>query len=466
MIRKRNSICILILLVSLSSKAQTEMSYEYFISNIKENNPLVARARNIKEKGNQLYQSAKGGYDPLISAEYDNKNFDDKNYYSSLITKVKQPLFTSQYITTGYEYGQGYYLNPDLKTSTYGLPYIGIEASLLQGLVIDKRRAEVLKSKNYKGYYEAEQNAQINDILYIASLSYFDWVYSCKELSLQKYFLTLAEQRYMGIRALADIGERAIIDTIEANMVMKSRSLDLQSSTIENQKRVASLLSLRWTSPSEPSKSGDRISLRDSLEHYFDVVKNDYVRTIQNVSISNPLLKKYEHTQEILKVEKRYKAELIKPKLDVKYNFLFNTLADKGPALNASNYRWSANLSFPLLLRTARHDYQIAKLELANNQIELDNKKNELSFKISLTRQNINLLLEQVSNAETNVEYSKQLLTAEKLKFERGESSLFLLNTRESKFLESELKLAEYKLKFIKNYIELVYLRGDLDYNI
>jgi hypothetical protein len=52
--------------------------------------------------------------------------------------------------------GQGYYLNPDLKTATYGLPYIGIEASLLQGLVIDKRRAEFLKSQKYKNYYEAD----------------------------------------------------------------------------------------------------------------------------------------------------------------------------------------------------------------------------------------------------------------------------------------------------------------------
>ena len=464
--RKRNSSLLAFLLMCASTQAQIEVSYETYINSIRENNPLVARAKNIKDKGDLMYQAAKGGYDPIVTVEYENKNFDSKNYYSSLLTKVKQPIYTSQYITTGYEYGQGYYLNPDLKTATYGLPYIGIEASLLQGMLIDKRRAEILKSQRYKSYYEAEQNIQINDLLYIASLSYFDWVYSCKELNLQSYFLRLAEQRYEGIKLLANIGERAAIDTIEANMILKSRHLDMQASQLENQKKQVTLLSQRWTGATEPSPIGATITLKDSLEYSYSRVKVNYINTFQNVAISNPLLKKYEAGQEILKVEKKYKAELIKPKLDVKYNFLFNTAAGESPALSLSNYRWAANFSMPLFLRSARNEYKMAKLDLANSQMELDNKRNEINFKLNLTKQNIDLLLEQVNNAEANVAFSRQMLAAEKIKFEHGESSLFLLNTREAKLLETELKLAEYRLKFIKNYFEFVYLKGEMSYSL
>ena len=446
--------------------AQIEVSYETYINSIRENNPLVTRAKNIKDKGDLMYQAAKGGYDPIVTVEYENKNFDAKNYYSSLLTKLKQPIFTSQYITTGYEYGQGYYLNPDLKTATYGLPYIGIEASLLQGMVIDKRRAEILKSQRYKSYYEAEQNMQINDLLYIASMSYFDWVYSCKELSLQSYFLRLAEQRYEGIKSLANVGERAAIDTIEANMTLKSRYLEMQAGQFENQKKQVAVLSQRWTGANEASPIGTKITLKDSLEYCYSRVKANYINTFQNVAVTNPLLKKYEASQEILRVEKKYKAELIKPKLDVKYNFLFNTTTGESPALSISNYRWAANFSMPLFLRSARNDYKIAKLDLANNQMELDNKRNEINFKLNLTKQNIDLLLEQVSNAEANVSFSRQMVAAEKLKFEHGESSLFLLNTREAKLLETELKLAEYRLKFIRNYFEFVYLKGEMGYSL
>ena len=57
------------------------------------------------------------------------------------------------------------------------------------------------------------------------------------------------------------------------------------------------------------------------------------------------------------------------------------------------------------------------------------------------------------------------MLEGEQLKFSIGESSLFLLNTRENKWLEAELKLAEYRLKFMQTVLELIYLNGDLKYS-
>ncbi|MBK6833372.1 MAG: TolC family protein [Bacteroidetes bacterium] len=85
---------------------------------------------------------------------------------------------------------------------------------------------------------------------------------------------------------------------------------------------------------------------------------------------------------------------------------------------------------------------------------------------MKLIKQAIFILRDQVSFAEKNVRYSKQLLEAEKLKFDSGESSLFLLNTRENKWLESELKLAEYRTKFIKTVFELVYVKGSINYKL
>lgn len=85
---------------------------------------------------------------------------------------------------------------------------------------------------------------------------------------------------------------------------------------------------------------------------------------------------------------------------------------------------------------------------------------------MKLINQAIFILRDQVSFAEKNVRYSKQLLEAEKLKFDSGESSLFLLNTRETKWLESELKLAEYRTKFIKAVFELVYVKGSINYKL
>jgi outer membrane protein TolC len=103
---------------------------------------------------------------------------------------------------------------------------------------------------------------------------------------------------------------------------------------------------------------------------------------------------------------------------------------------------------------------------LKNNEYELLNKGNEISLKLKTLKQVISMTARQVMAAEKNVAFSKQLLQAEKLKFENGESSLFLLNTRETKWLESELKLAEYRAKFIKLYFELIFTKGDVNYQL
>ena len=50
----------------------------------------------------------------------------------------------------------------------------------------------------------------------------------------------------------------------------------------------------------------------------------------------------------------------------------------------------------------------------------------------------------------------------EDIRFKVGESSLFLLNTRENKVLESMQKLAELKTKFFKSYRAVGWASGQL----
>ncbi len=448
--------------VKVVSQTYNVLSYNAFLKNVLENNPMAKKADNIKKYGELQYKAAKGNFDPNISGTYDNKYFNNSNYYSVLSSDVKIPLFTAQNLKFGYEYGVGANLNPEQYTSSYGLPYVGLEVGLLQGLVIDSRRAEVMKSKEYVEYYSAEKNVQLNALLFESSLKYFDWLFSLKQVSLNNYFLNLARQRLIGIEALATVGERAAVDTIEAAIFYQSRLLDLQSSEIESQKQNNDLASFNWQSNSAAFSSS--YIPEDSLDTYFERVKSGLVARLYQDSTSNPIIAKYNSLQSILEIENKIKREMIKPKLNVNYNVLSNNPNSYSPVYSQNNYKWGVDLSFPLLLRKSRNEYKMAKLNFQNNSFELANKSNELDFKMNALKQNVGLLAEQLQNAERSVKYSKQLVEAEKLKFVNGESSLFILNARENKWLESELKLSEYKLKFIKTVLNIIYLKGNLNY--
>lgn len=461
---KNNIIYIVFILSSLKAFSQTVgvLSYETYLKNVLENNPVSKKAQNLKEYGELQYKAAKGNFDPAISGTYDNKFYNNSNYYSVLSSAVKIPLYTAQNLKVGYEYGAGANINPEKYTPSYGLPYVGLEVGLLQGLVIDYRRAEVMKSKEYMDYYTAEKNVQLNSLLFESSLKYFDWLFSLKQVDLNNYFLNIARQRLIGIEALAVVGERASIDTIEAAIFYQSRMLELQNVKIDNQKHSNDLASYNWQS------GGSALSYQfipqDSLDEYFEKVKNNFITKIYQDSSSNPIITKYNSLQNVLAIDNKMKKEMIKPKLNVNYNFLSYNANSYSPVYSQNNYKWGVDLSFPLLFRKSINEYKMSKLNYQNTTLELANKNNEIDLKINALNQNMSLLAEQLQVAERSVKYCKQLVDAEKLKFVNGESSLFVLNARENKWLESELKLSEYKLKFIKTVLNIIYLKGNLNY--
>lgn len=468
---KKNKFILLLLLLFLAFKKQGQekilFNYENFIANILKNNPVSLVSENTGAYGRLKYLAARGNYDPMISGTIQQKQLNNVHYYTAVQGEVKQPLFTSQYLKLGYEYGQGSFIDPERYTSSsYGLPYVGIEVGLLQGMLFDKRRAEVLSAKHQVNYYEAERKILINELLYESSIAYFDWLFSKRQYNLFNYFYSLAQQRFDAAVELAKYGERPAIDTLEADILLQSRLLDMRAAEIENTKQFAQITSFNWNSATEAGRLNKELLITDSLEAYFDRIKEktaaQYVADVQ----SNPLLQQYQAKKNILEVNQKLKRELIKPKLDVNYNFLSYNTGSLNPDFRSNNYKWGASLSFPLLLRTSRNEYKMASLSTQNTSLELGNKTNELRIKQELLKQNIRILSEQLQNADKTARFSKQLLEAEKLKFENGESSLFMLNTRENKWLESELKLAEYKLKFIKTLLNMIYLNGNLDYKL
>ena len=172
----------------------------------------------------------------------------------------------------------------------------------------------------------------------------------------------------------------------------------------------------------------------------------------------------YRAKQKVLEVEERFKKEMIKPRLDITYNFLSSNQTSSLPVFSSNSYKWGATLSFPLFLRNPINEYKIASLNADNNAYDLANKTNEIGLKQNYLKQTLLVLTNQLTTAEKSVLYSKKLLEAEKLKFDNGESSLFMINTRENKLLETELKLADSKLKFIKCILGIIYLNGNLEY--
>ena len=448
---------------SANCYGQAAISYKDFIAAVKEQHPLAKKAQNLVAVGKYQQRSANGLFDPYLSGSLDNKYFLGTNYYNTAVAEVKQPLYSGQSLKAGFEYGNGSFVNPEETTKGNVLPYLGLEFSVLQGLVIDKRRYEVQKSGHYKNLLETESIINYNELLFHATESYVEWLKDYTLVEINKRFVETAAQRFKALIALSQIGERPAIDTVESGILIQTREIDYGNSLIFFNKALYELNSYRWQG--DTNRININILPGEKLIEFEETCLSNFLKIPKPNSEENPGLKYYNFKSNLLKLEKKYKAELIKPKLDLRYNLLGNVESQSGVIYN-NNYKWGVGFSMPLFLRNPTNDYKISKLNLQNNQYELNNKTAELNTKIEALVNVLGILAEQIQTAKRTLLYSRLLMEAEKVKFDNNESSLFLLNTRESKVLESEIKLVELQAKFIQNYFYTIYLSGTMQYGL
>jgi outer membrane protein TolC len=113
-------------------------------------------------------------------------------------------------------------------------------------------------------------------------------------------------------------------------------------------------------------------------------------------------------------------------------------------------YKFGVKFSMPLTFAQGRGDVRIANLKIREAKYDLELKRNELNNKLRSYYTELVVLKDQVNLYKATVTNYEKLYTGEVMRFNAGESNVFLVNTRENKWLEAQQKLAEVQLKYFK----------------
>jgi outer membrane protein TolC len=173
----------------------------------------------------------------------------------------------------------------------------------------------------------------------------------------------------------------------------------------------------------------------------------------------------YDYKIKNLEIERKLKLEMLKPQIDLQFNPLLQpTRQDLFLPYNVNNFKFGLQASFPIFIRKERGDLKLTNLKLKAAQLERNQKELEIQLKIQNIQNQISSLVRQLELQEKMVSQYLQLRDAEQLKFEIGESTLFLTNIRELKYLESKQKLIELKTLYVNTNAELIYQTANIDY--
>lgn len=455
-------ITFILLLLSFNLSAQDDLinvlTFNEFMDRVKIHHPVAMQANLKIQQGDAAVRQARGSFDPKAFSDVSQKYFSEKQYYSVINSGLKIPTWYGIEVNGGYTQNDGVFLNPQNNTPSAGLWYAGVSVPLGQGLFIDKRRAELKGAKIYQESTQAEREVIYNELLYNAGKAYWKWFESYNEVLVYQNALDLTQQRFEAVKQGALFGDKPSIDTVEASIQVQNRMLNLQEAQL-NFKNATALLSIYlWVDGIVPLEISELTNPTKAEDIKTVNVDQELTDALDSLTNNHPLLRQYQYKIDQLNIEKRWKQEQIKPKLNLKYNAINQPVGNDAFAnYNINNYTWGVEFKMPLFLRKERGSLELAKLKINDAEFELLSKQASLNFKAIAALNDLENTEQQITlYARTVNDYAK-LLAGERQMFNAGESSLFMVNSRESGYIKTQLKYIQlltknHKAKLTANY--------------
>lgn len=421
------------------------LTFQEYIGYVKQYHPLAKMASLQIDEATAKLVKARGGFDPKITVDYDRKKFKSTTYYDQLNATFKIPTWYGVEFKANFEENSGVYLDPSLTVPEDGLYSAGVSLSLVQGLLTNERMAVLRKAKAYQNQAEGQRDLEINELLLEAGNTYLDWVKAVNEEKIYTDYLQNAEQRFVAVRQSYEAGDKAAIDTTEAKITWQNRNLGLKEAQLKVRKAQLKVSNYLWIQdvPVELQPSVlPRFPEDEVLERSLSIMQTDTTNLWQN----HPKIRTLEAKINGLKIDRNLKLNKLLPKLELQYNFL-STAYDDASSFNTSNYKAGVNFSFPLFLRKERGNLRLAKIKLNNADFQIKQTRLTLQNKVRSIEAEISNLAEQILlTTDLVVNYNK-MVNAETRKFEMGDSSLFLINSREKSLIEARLKQNALQIK-------------------
>lgn len=431
-----------------------KLSEQGFMAIVQKYHPVVLQANIDVAISKSAVRQSRGAFDPTVNWSSEQKTLDGKKYFSYDDVQLNIPTWYGLQFSVGATDIAGYYINPEVTPGR--LNYVGVKMSPNE-IIMDKRRAALRQAQAMMSLSIAERQLVVNDLIFEALAVYYEWVKEYQIYSFLNQVVENNKQRFSFIKSEYLLGNRPAIDTIEALAQWQSfqqQQLQAWMSFQNSGWQLATFLwldnntSFDWQSSITPevpefSIAQNAIGLIEQIKHFDWQV--------------HPKMKMIQAKTDFVQIDKRLKLQSLYPKVNIKANTLSRQFSDDLLMPSTDRYKLDFGVSMPLFLREARGSYKMAQLKL--NALKIDQQQTEWQLKTKANNyqqqfENLNQQLQVFNQVFSNYQ---QLFQGEKMKFEVGESTVFLLNAREMKLLEVQQKMVDLTAKMRKTQAGLIW---------
>ena len=416
---------LLLWLIAVPAMAQT-MAWSEFVATAVERaqDVRVAEAKVAEARAKRM--SAFAAFEPRVNLSSEGKDYGNDLQYRLDRAEARVGLPGGIDLVGGAAQGTGAFINPERKTPTEGLVNLGISAPLGGALVFSDRQYEWGASTRNLEIAEAKLDRTERKAILNAVKVYTFWQAQSEVQGAVDEALAVAAERLRLVREAFRLGERSEMDTLEAYLSWVDRSADAAKQANLTAGAIADVEQLlRGADTTGVDLAGMR---PQSLPVVLGTSRLE-VGSIPELEMVNSALRR-----ERLATTTAWAQWLPAPYVD------YRMLQWGGSAWNPESVQWKVGLTVPLFNQKARAELAGAQARLRAAQANATATQNQFDIVRVQLAQQVQALDSELKALTASETASYALLQQERRRFALGESTMFILASRETKYLEAVQK--------------------------
>ena len=428
-----------------------------------ENNLDVVIARLGYQAQGEFVGQAKGAYNPLFVANFN--NLSSRTPGTSQLSGAQTLSNVSAAYNISWQQelptGGSYFIAFDNRRFNTNNAFTSVNprydsaasASITQPLLANRQlnslKQRVVVAQNGERVARHDFESQVMDLVSDVELSYWDWVYSIRDLDVRQKYLELATNLLRNNRIQVQVGTMAPIDVLEAQAEVAARESEVIVAE-EAVERNADRVRLLINDPETQNFWDVEIQPIDAPQ--LDEVEIDLDEAVRTALARRPSLSGFRVELDTRNFNVRYTRNQMQPRVDVVGSYTVNGLGgnrilregfggditseipggynDALSQLFDNEFRdWSLglNFSYPLGNSTADAAHAQAQVDFRRQRAIVENQELLIAQQVRITARLIQSNRKRIEATRAARELSQERLEAEEKKFEVGMSTSFLI---------------------------------------
>ncbi len=443
---------VLCLLICLASSAWAEfLRLEDVLRETDRHHPKLRAAALVREVAAAKTLEKQGAFDPSLVLGTEWLRYQSGSEPGKPKSAADNQLFYQVQDPYGWKLSAGYRLNrgavksPDSGTGAGGEYFLEFKLPLLRGAGINPKQTAVEVAREGELLAAAYQRAARLEVLLATALAYWDWVVAVQVRALVDANLRLAQDRLGQVQGRVKAGDLAPIEAVEAEQEVQRRQEALAKSQRDLEKAELKLGFYLWRSDGKPGgipkpEAAPRLLEVDPATPDREQLAQAELHSLRG----RPELLSLTVEQKIITLDRKLAENERLPILDLTLGPGYDT------GFQSIGVTWKAGLQLVIPLATREADGRLLAAEVKLEKLGLDQvaELQRILLEVRDAHSALSGAASRYPSANSAWQLARRLEEAERLRFELGDSTLFMVNQRERQTLLEALKLLDVSLDY------------------